>query len=108
MRSPAVLALILLSTLGAQAEDWLPVREISLEIAPGSPLDFSTILPNGTIGPERHLVIANGRFAMSNRPEEPQPLMCASLAWSPASGGFPNHEDAACRPRLQHRAVPLY
>jgi hypothetical protein len=94
MRSLAVLALVLLSTLNAQAEDWLPVREISLELAPGSPLDFSTILPNGTIGPERHLVIANGRFAMSDSPARPEPLLCASLAWSPASGGFPNHDDA--------------
>lgn len=93
MRSLVALTFLLASALGAAAQDWLPVRETSLEVSAGSPLDFSTILPNGAIGPERHLVIANGRFAMSDR-EQSEPLMCASLAWSPASGGFPDHEGA--------------
>ena len=94
MRNLLALVVFLASALSVAAQDWLPVGETSLEVAAGSPLDFSTILPNGTIGPDRHLVIANGRFAMSDRPEQPEPLMCASLAWSPASGGFPDHEGA--------------
>lgn len=94
MRRLVALAFLLLTSFGAAAQDWVAVRETSLEVAPGSPLDFSDILPNGSIDAARHLVIANGRFAMSDRPAEPQPLMCASLAWSPASGGFPNHDDA--------------
>ncbi len=94
MRRLVALAVLLLTSFAASAQDWVPVRETSLEVAPGSPLDFSGILPNGSIDAQRHLVIADGRFAMSDQPDRPQPLMCASLAWSPASGGFPNHEDA--------------
>ncbi|MET3926724.1 glycoside hydrolase [Devosia sp. 2618] len=94
MRSVLALALVLLGTAGAWAQDWAPVREINLEVAPGSPLDFSTILPNGVINDSRHLVISEGRFAMSDTPDQPEPLMCASLGWSPASGGFPDHADA--------------
>jgi hypothetical protein len=77
------------------AEEWLPVREISLELRPGSPLDFSAILPNAPIVPERRL-IANpeGRLAHANAPERPARLSCASLAWSPASGGFPDRAGA--------------
>jgi hypothetical protein len=94
MRSLLALALALLAPLSATAQDWLSVREVSLEVSPGSPLDFSTMLPNGAINSDRRLVIADGRFAMSDTPERPQPLLCASLAWSPASGGFPDHDDA--------------
>lgn len=94
MRSLLAIAILSLATLGAAAEDWLPVREISLEVSPGSPLDFTMILPNGSISLERRLVVANGRFVMSDTPDRPQALLCASLAWSPASGGFPGHEEA--------------
>lgn len=94
MRSLLAVALIMLSSLGAMAQDWLAVRETTLEVAPGSPLDFSTILPNGPINAQRRIIIANGRFAMSDRPDQPAPLLCASLAWSPASGGFPDHDSA--------------
>src|SRR5690606_39024557 len=75
----------LLATLGAHADQWLPVREIGLELAPGSPLDFSTLLPNPPLDADHRLVVANGRLAMSDRPEQPVPLLCASLGWSPAS-----------------------
>ena len=54
------------------SDRWLPVRETALEISPGSPLDFSALLPAG----------------------EPARRLCASLAWSPASGGFPAHDEA--------------
>ncbi|CAM5563958.1 hypothetical protein ATER59S_04760 [Aquamicrobium terrae] len=82
-------------------ESWLPVREVSLEIRPGSPLDFSGLLPNTTIGPEgargadRRLIAgAGGRMAFADAPDRPQRLFCASLAWSPASGGFPSRDEA--------------
>ena len=80
---------------GANAQDWLPVREIALELRAGSPLDVSGLLPNAPITPARRL-IANpaGRLAHADRPDEPARLSCASLAWSPASGGFPNRADA--------------
>lgn len=93
----ARLLLALLLVLGAgiaHGQDWPAVREVELELAPGSPLDFSTIMPNGEIGPQRHLVVANGRFAMSDEAETPVPLLCATLGWSPASGGFPDKDEA--------------
>ncbi|MBB3944386.1 hypothetical protein GGQ73_000309 [Rhizobium skierniewicense] len=76
----------------AIADDWLPVREQSLEIQPGSPLDFSRMLPNGTINDASRIVINSaGKLAKANNTETPQRFLCASLAWSPASGGFPDH-----------------
>lgn len=77
------------------SDQWLPVREVSLELRTGSPLDFSSFLPNGTIDADRRLVAgANGRLAFASSPEKPERMLCASLAWSPASGGFPDHETA--------------
>ncbi|MBP1842669.1 hypothetical protein J2046_000923 [Rhizobium petrolearium] len=90
----AALALTI-STSPAWPADWLPVREISLTIAPGSPLDFSGVLPNGPIDGDSRLVAGtNGHLAKAGPPDRPARLFCASLAWSPASGGFPNHADA--------------
>lgn len=88
------LVCLLLATAGVHADQWLPVRETGLELPPGSPLDFSTLLPNPPLGPHHRLVVANGRLAMSDRPDQPVPLLCASLGWSPASGGFPSHNEA--------------
>ena len=87
----AVIFWLAVLALPALAQTWPAVREQGLEVAPGSPLDFSQILPNGTISAARHLVVAGGRFAFSDAPDEPTRLLCASLAWSPASGGLPDH-----------------
>lgn len=77
------------------SDQWLPVREVSLEMRPGSPLDFSSFLPNGTIDADHRLVAgADGRLAFVQSPEKPERMLCASLAWSPASGGFPDHQTA--------------
>ena len=99
MRWLAATALALLNLAGWQAPsaaaEWLPVREVGLEIPPGSPLDFSALLPNRAIGPDGRIVAgAGGRLVFADRPEEPARLLCASLAWSPASGGFPAHDEA--------------
>ncbi|WP_173520119.1 glycoside hydrolase [Ensifer sesbaniae] len=77
------------------SDQWLPVREVSLEVRKGSPLDFSSFLPNTTIDAEHRLVAgANGRLAFVRSPDKPERMLCASLAWSPASGGFPDHDTA--------------
>jgi hypothetical protein len=83
------------------SDRWLPVRETALEIRPGSPLDFSSLIENRAIDPgseidaDRRLVIGpNGRLAYVDRPDRPARMFCASLAWSPASGGFPDRETA--------------
>ena len=78
------------------SDDWLPVRETNLAIAAGSPLDFSPFLPNLPIEGSGARLIAGegGRMARAEAPAEPLRLHCASLAWSPASGGFPDHATA--------------
>ena len=77
------------------ADEWLPVREISLEVQAGSPLDFSGILTNPAIDSGHRLIAGRGgRLVFADAPERPQRLLCASLAWSPASGGFPDHAEA--------------
>lgn len=92
----AVAAMLLAFGSPMRASDlWLPVREVSLELKAGSPLDFSSFLPNGAIDADHRLVAgANGRLAFASSPEKPERMLCASLAWSPASGGFPDHETA--------------
>lgn len=73
----------------------MPVRDISLEIAPGSPLDFSAMLPNGRIDGDHRLIAGfSGSLAFAKSPDVPVRMLCASLAWSPASGGFPDHDGA--------------
>ncbi|QZO02278.1 glycoside hydrolase [Chenggangzhangella methanolivorans] len=77
------------------SNDWVPVRETNLEVAAGSPLDFSRILKSPPVeASNRILVNAQGRFARADAPEAPARMMCASLAWSPASGGFPDKPTA--------------
>lgn len=77
------------------AAEWLPVREISLEVQPGSPIDFSGMLPNSPIDEAGRIVInATGKLAKVENRQAPLRFLCASLAWSPASGGFPDHETA--------------
>lgn len=92
----AVAALLIGGPLPAPASgEWLAVREISLELEPGSPLDFSRLLPNRAIEERTRLIAgASGRLVHADAPETPARMHCASLAWSPASGGFPDHDGA--------------
>ncbi|WP_085033374.1 glycoside hydrolase [Ensifer aridi] len=77
------------------ADQWVPVRDVSLEVSPASPLDFSSILPNGVIDADHRLIAgSDGSLAFAKAPEKPVRMLCASLAWSPASGGFPDHDGA--------------
>ncbi len=85
----------LLMCQSVSAADWLPVREISLEVQPGSPLDFSGMLPNTQIDDASRVIInSTGKLAKAETSQVPLRFLCASLAWSPASGGFPDHETA--------------
>ncbi|WP_432652090.1 glycoside hydrolase [Phyllobacterium myrsinacearum] len=96
-RFSVLLALgFLLFAFPARAEDvWSPVREISLEFQSGSPLDFSVLLSNPPISEENRIVInKDGRLTHADAPEQPVRFLCASLGWSPASGGFPDHDGA--------------
>lgn len=92
--------LLTLAALGSQlafsaGAEWVPVREDSLVIGKGSALDFSFLGDDraaGSLGP----VVANakGHLAFATQPQARVRLHCASLAWSPASGSFPDHATA--------------
>ena len=62
MTRPAgiVAAAALLLALGPSAvpagDRWLPVREVSLALSPGSPLDFSALLPNPALTPASRII----------------------------------------------------
>lgn len=89
------LALGLSASGAGAAGEWLPVREISLEVAPGSPLDFSAFWPVEPVGTGNRLIAGpDGRLVSADAPDREKRLLCASLAWSPASGGFPSHDEA--------------
>ncbi|NTJ41906.1 glycoside hydrolase [Agrobacterium larrymoorei] len=77
------------------ADEWLPIRVQSLELQSGSPLDFSALLPNEPIDEQSRIVVNSaGNLARVSASETSQRFLCASLAWSPASGGFPDHATA--------------
>ncbi|WP_331372786.1 glycoside hydrolase [Sinorhizobium chiapasense] len=98
MNGRALLAAAVVFFAGPPAhasDQWLPVREISLEVRAGSPLDFSSVLPNDTIDAGHRLIAGpKGQLSFAEAPEKPVRMLCASLAWSPASGGFPDHDGA--------------
>jgi hypothetical protein len=92
-----MMALLLVFPAAGLATDgeWLPVREVSLEVAPGSPLDFSSFWSSQPIEAGNRLIASpDGRLVSADAPEQGKRLFCASLAWSPASGGFPPHDEA--------------
>lgn len=60
------------------AEEWVPVIESSLTIAPGSVLDFSHILPTQTIH-ERLIVNKHGDWVKPSAPEQPLRFLMASI-----------------------------
>ncbi|WP_426239687.1 glycoside hydrolase [Pararhizobium sp. DWP1-1-3] len=91
----AVAALLAAPSPVFASDEWLPVRETSMVLGNQSPLDFSSILPNPPIEDGSRLLTGKqGNLVRASAPDKPVKLLCASLAWSPASGGFPNHADA--------------
>ncbi len=78
------------------SDQWLPVRETKLVVEAGSPLDFSSILVNKPIsGPDDQLIADTGGHIVTRaQPKQARRFHCASLGWSPASGGFPDHATA--------------
>ncbi len=91
----ALAAMLVIPSPAMASDEWLPVRETSMILGAGSPLDFSAFLPNPPIDSGNQLVTGKqGRLVRASEPDKPVRLLCASLAWSPASGGYPDHADA--------------
>lgn len=76
------------------AANWLPVKDTSLMIEPGSILDFSRLLPPLKPIKTRITINSAGQFAFENQPEIAQRFLIASLPVGINSGGFPSHEIA--------------
>jgi hypothetical protein len=74
--------------------DWAPIQDNDLKIVAGSPLDFSGLLPAGTVATNGPVVNNNGRLVFQNFPSEKAKLNCASLTWSPGTGSFPDEATA--------------
>src|SRR5258708_881732 len=75
--------------------EWVPVRDVSLIVQKGSPLDFSGFWPLQPAGASGRVVAdANGALVFEHHPETRARFHCAALAWSPASGSFPDKVDA--------------
>lgn len=83
------------NSAGSADAKWVAVRERNLAIPEGSPLDFSNLSPLEPAG-SRGRVIASltGNLAFTDAPAKRVPFLCASLAWSPASGSFPDKATA--------------
>ncbi len=92
----AALGLAALEASGARygSAQWVPVREPSLAMPIGSPLDFSFLGDGAAAGAHGRVVATpGGHLGLANAPE-PVRFHCASLSWSPASGSFPDHATA--------------
>lgn len=68
-------------------EGWVSLKEISLEIEAGSPLDFSDFFPEQAAG-VKHPVLqdAEGRLTVAGKRQR---FLCAPMNLTPPYGGFP-------------------
>lgn len=75
-------------------ETWVDVREESILVSPSSPLDFSRFNGAAPAGQHGRITIGkSGKFEIAGL-EGDSRFHCASLALSPATGGFPKGKDA--------------
>ena len=90
-----IAALLLVSLPRSPRAEWVPLRDTSLVIAEGSALDFSGLAPFEEAGRSgRVLANTEGNLALASRPGTRVRFLCASLAWSTASGSYPDHATA--------------
>lgn len=75
--------------------EWVPIVDRSLIVRSGSPLDFSHFVDGQPAGSSGRVVTVDGARMGFSKTGKVASFSCASLAWSPGTGGFPNHEDAA-------------
>ncbi|MBX8803385.1 glycoside hydrolase [Ochrobactrum sp. MR28] len=71
---------------------FIPLNILNLEVADGSPLDFSSILPNPQINEDTRIIVnGDGRLACVSTPDKPVRMLCSPVSFNPAGGGFPDH-----------------
>ena len=79
---------------GAEGGNWQPVKDVSLQIDPGSILDFSGFLAPAKPITARLIVNSSGAFAAADTPQQAQRFLMASTGFASATGGFPDHATA--------------
>lgn len=78
----------------ADIDSWQQVKDVSLIISENSPLDFSRFIEPGPAGKFGSVnTNSKGRIVLGSTKKNVS-FSCASLAWSPATGGFPDHQQA--------------
>lgn len=69
--------------------DWLTLRDVSLDILPGSALDFSKFFPTQTASPL--VPIGQNAAGQLQAGGKRQRFLCAPMVLTPPYGGFPTH-----------------
>ena len=68
----ALAAMLVIPSPAMASDEWLPVRETSMILGAGSPLDFSAFLPNPPIDSGNQLVTGKqGRLVRASEPDKP-------------------------------------
>ena len=79
---------------------WLSVSNPNLEIAAGSPLDFSTLFPGQKIE-GRVEISPQGQLTVGGKAQR---FLCSTVSLTPPYGGFPDHATADRLARQMRRA----
>lgn len=93
-KSIFVLMLVTTSAKSFAADVWYPLHERSLEVAEGSVLDFSKVVPNSPAGAQGWVQINDAGHLTFAGSASPQRFLCASIVPSPPNGGFPDKQEA--------------
>lgn len=70
---------------------WVPIKDVSMEIEPGSILDFSSLLPPVSATQERLTLNAQGQWIKPSKPNQPLRFLIGSLGFGVNLGGMPDH-----------------
>lgn len=81
LRMTACLLLAGLPLAATANDQWLPVKDVSLLVEPGSILDFSGLLPPAKAVESRIIVNKNGQFALQDKPDEYKRFLMAGLGF---------------------------
>lgn len=70
---------------------WVPIKDVSMEIEPGSILDFSSLLPLVSPTQERLTLNEQGQWIKPSQPNQPLRFLIGSLGFGVNLGGMPDH-----------------
>jgi len=85
------IGLLVLSCELMAKDEWVAVRDVSLEIQANSILDFTAISPNLEPIVSPVMPHESGQFVVENNPTKPKRFLIGSLGFGVNMGSFPNH-----------------